>query len=414
MTAARRAVARRGKGKGVAATVIVAALGYFVDIYDLVLFSIVRVPSLKALGLQGDAVLSTGVFLINAQMTGMLVGGVLWGILGDKKGRLSVLFGSIFMYSMANIANAFVTDVASYSVLRFLAGVGLAGELGAAITLISEIMTKENRGYGTAIVATVGVSGAVVAALVGDHFTWKTAYIVGGCLGLALLVLRMGIFESGMFENLKGVDIRRGDLRLLLGHPQRLRKYLCCILVGIPIWYIIGVLVTFSPEITAAQGVTAPVSAGTAIMMCYIGLIAGDLAFGLLSQFWRTRQKVILLSLVISALAIALDLSLRGFHPSTFYAVCVLLGLAAGYWAVFMTVASEQFGTNLRATVTTTAPNFVRGSVVPLTLSFQALKGSLGIVGSAAAIGVVVLVIALFAATYLEETFGKDLDYVER
>lgn len=401
--------------KAVTMTVIVAALGYFVDIYDLVLFSIVRVPSLKALGLDGPAILEKGVFLLNAQMTGMLLGGVLWGILGDRRGRLSVLFGSIALYSVANIANAFVGSVEAYGFWRFVAGVGLAGELGAAITLISEIMSKESRGYGTAIVASVGVSGAVAAALVGDFFQWKVAYIVGGCLGLALLVLRVGILESGLFEKARHAGVRRGDLRMLFSSRERLVKYVSCILVGVPIWYVIGVLITFSPEIAREIGVRGEVSAGYGIMMTYIGLIVGDLACGLLSQWLRTRKKVIFGSLAATSVFVAIDLyGAGGVTVPVFYAICVALGVAIGYWAVFMTVASEQFGTNLRATVTTTAPNFVRGSVVPLTVAFQWLHGAgMSLRGSAALLGVVCLSIAFVAAALLPETYGKDLNYHE-
>jgi MFS family permease len=396
------------------ATIVVAALGYFVDIYDLVLFSIVRVPSLRGLGLSGADILEKGVILLNAQMAGMLLGGILWGIWGDKKGRLSVLFGSIFLYSVANIANAFVTDVTTYGVLRFVAGVGLAGELGAAITLISEIMSKEIRGYGTAVVASVGVSGAVVAALIGDYFTWQTAYLVGGGLGMALLLLRVGLLESGMFESAKGqAHVARGDMRLLFVTRERMSKYFSCILIGVPIWYVIGVVVTFSPELARELGHVEPVSAGYAIMMTYIGLVVGDLTSGLLSQLWRTRKRVVNLFLVLTALGAMGALTLRGLTARQFYAICLFMGFATGYWAVFMTVAAEQFGTNIRATVTTTAPNFVRGAVVPLTTALQLMHGHMSLVQSAIVLGLATFTMAFFASSRLPETFGKDLNYFD-
>lgn len=394
-------------------TVIVGALGYFVDIYDLVLFSIVRVSSLKAVGIPDDQLLDKGVFLINLQMTGMLLGGILWGILGDKKGRLSVLFGSIFLYSVANIANAFVTSIEAYGVWRFLAGIGLAGELGAAITLVSETMSKETRGYGTAIVAAVGICGAVVAALIGDYFDWKVAFIVGGVMGLALLVLRIGIFESGMFESSKSKNVKRGDLFMILGNRSRLARYLHCILIGVPIWYVIGILITFSPELSKVLGVEGSITGGRAIMFCYIGLAIGDLASGFLSQLFGTRKKVVLGFLTITLTFILLYCFTFGLSENWFYALCVGLGIGTGYWAVFVTISAEQFGTNLRATVATTSPNFVRGSVVPLTLAFQTLKGSTGLIGSALIVGLSCMALAFFSLYHLHETHGKELDFLE-
>lgn len=394
-------------------TVIVAALGYFVDIYDLVLFSIVRVASLKSLGVPEEQLLETGVFLLNMQMAGMLVGGLVWGILGDKRGRVSVLFGSIFMYSVANILNAFVTNVDQYGILRFIAGVGLAGELGAAITLVSEVMTKETRGYGTTVVAATGISGAVLAAIIGENYSWSTAYIVGGVLGLALLVMRVSIFESGMYQTVKHRDARRGDFLQLFTNRDRALKYISCILIGVPIWYVIGILITFSPEIAKELEVTGPVSAGKGIMYTYVGLIFGDLASGLLSQFMKSRKKVVSLFLLITGGFIGVYFFARGLSPEMFYGLCIALGFGAGYWAVFVTIASEQFGTNLRATVTTTTPNFVRGAVVPLTLAFQALATKMSLTQSGMIVGAVAMALAFAALMRLQETFAKDLDYIE-
>ncbi|MBM4361935.1 MAG: MFS transporter [Deltaproteobacteria bacterium] len=399
--------------RNVVLTVLVAALGYFVDIYDLILFSIVRTKSLASLGLQGDALLDRGVLLLNMQMIGMLIGGVLWGVLGDRRGRLSVLFGSIFMYSAANIGNGLVQSVEQYAVLRFVAGIGLAGELGAGITLVSEVMTKETRGYGTTLVASVGILGAVVAALVGDSFSWRTAYFVGGGMGLALLLLRVGLFESGMFESARTREAARGDFFLLFRSAARARRYLSIIFMAVPIWYVIGILVTFSPEIAKALGTEPLPQAGRAVLFCYIGLSLGDLASGALSQVLRSRRRVIALFLGLTALGVALYFTLGGASLVGFYAICGVLGFAAGYWAVFVTMASEQFGTNIRATATTTAPNFVRGAVVLLTLSFRALVGPLGVVGAAVAVGVATLAVAVIALGSLEETYGKDLDFVE-
>jgi len=398
--------------KNIKAIVIVAALGYFVDIYDLILFSIVRISSLKSLGVQGDELLSSGVLLLNMQMAGMLLGGIIWGILGDKRGRISVLFGSIIMYSVANILNGMVTDVTQYAVLRVIAGIGLAGELGAGITLVSEVMSKEARGYGTTIVASVGILGAVVAALVADYFEWRTAYYVGGALGLMLLFLRIGVYESGMFKNIKTEEVSRGQFHHLFTNRSRFFKYLKCIMIGAPLWFVVGVLVTFSDAFAKALGVQG-IAPSKSVMFCYIGLAFGDLLSGFLSQYFKSRKKIIFAFVFSTNILIILYLFVNSFGAFYFYTMCLLLGVSCGYWAVFVTNASEQFGTNLRATVTTTVPNFVRGSVVPLTLLFQFLISSVGIIYSAAIVAGLALVLAYVSAAKMEETYGKDLDYIE-
>ena len=400
--------------RAVIVTVAVAALGYFVDIYDLLLFGIVRVTSLQDIGVEQSQLMDQGLLLINAQMIGMLIGGVAWGVLGDKKGRLSVLFGSILTYSLANIANAFVTTVPAYAAMRFIAGVGLAGELGAAITLVTETMSARNRGYGTAIVASVGILGAVAAAIVARSLSWKGAYLVGGAMGLGLLALRVSMFESGLFA--KGAareGIRRGDLRLLFSSWDRIARYAQCVLIGVPVWYVVGVLVTFSPELAAALGAREPIAPDRSIAFCYAGLAVGDLSAGLLSQWLRSRRKVVGGFLALSSALIATYFAFTPATAAGFYALCAALGFGAGYWAVFATVAAEQFGTNLRATVATTVPNFVRGAVVPLTLAFSALRAPLGLSGSAVAVGVATMAIAAIAAWKLRETYGLDLDYFE-
>jgi putative MFS transporter len=393
--------------------VVVAALGYFVDIYDLILFSIVRVSSLRGIGVAESDLLGTGVFLLNMQMIGMLVGGIVWGVLGDRRGRLSVLFGSIFLYSIANIANGLVDSVPAYAALRFVAGIGLAGELGAGVTLVSEVLPKEIRGYGTTVVATVGILGAVVASLIGDAFSWRVAYFVGGAMGLALLVLRIGVAESGMFEQVRQTPAVRGNFLMLFTRASRAVKYLSVIAIAVPIWYVVGVLVTFSPELGRALGMTETPSASRAVMFCYVGLAIGDLSSGVLSQILRSRKSVVRLFIALTALTIAAYFVIGHRSLAIFYTTCVALGFATGYWAVFVTIASEQFGTNIRATVTTTAPNFVRGAVVPLTWTFHAAGEAIGIRLSAIVVGVATLVIALIALRGLDETYGKDLAFLE-
>lgn len=404
-----------GKSILLNAAVIVAALGYFVDIYDLVLFSIVRIPSLQELGITAQSeLLEKGVLLLNMQMAGMLLGGIGWGILGDKRGRLSVLFGSIFLYSIANILNGFVQDIYTYAFLRFVAGLGLAGELGAGITLVSEVLPKEKRGYGTMLVATIGISGAIVAGMVGDYFGWRTAYFIGGGLGLLLLFLRLGVYESSMFKSVKAVDdVTRGNFLSLFTNGKRFWKYLKCILIGTPIWFVVGILITFSPEFGVELGVQEVVSAGKAVSFCYLGLTFGDLISGYLSQRLGSRRKVVMAFLGLSAVFILMMLVGRDFSINRFYLLCAALGFASGYWAVFITIAAEQFGTNIRATVTTTVPNFVRGAVVPLTLTFEALRNHWGLLPTAMVLGAICLAIAIVSIFTLEETFSKELDYLE-
>jgi putative MFS transporter len=401
-------------GKTARLAILVAALGYFVDVYDIVLFGIVRVESLKSLGVPPEEMLSTGVLLLNCQMIGMLLGGILWGIWGDKRGRIEVLFGSILLYSLANIANAFVPSVSVYAILRFLAGIGLAGEIGAGITLVSELLPKERRGYGTTIVATVGVSGAIAAGLIGDFFHWKTAYIVGGVMGLVLLLLRVSVRESFMFDSIKTEsNVRKGDLRLLLGSRERITRYLSSISIGLPTWFAIGIVVTFCPEIGQALGTDEPLKAAKAFTYSYIGLALGDLASGLLSQMLRSRKKAIGVFMSLTLTVALVLLNADGISADKYYLGLLALGFFAGYWAVFITTSAEQFGTNLRATVATTAPNFVRGATVLMTLGFEALKGSIGVTASAQVVGLVVCAISAIALASLRETFSIDLNYLE-
>jgi MFS family permease len=394
--------------------IIVTALGYFVDIYDLILFSIVRVQSLTSLGVASDQLMNVGVYLINAQMIGMLIGGVIWGIMGDKKGRLTVLFGSILVYSIANIANAYVQDIQTYAIIRFIAGIGLAGELGAGITLVTESMSKENRGYGTMIVASIGLMGAVFAAYITDHFEWRTAYLIGGILGFLLLLMRVSVAESTMFKSAKNEAHQLADFKLLFNNRSRFLNYLNCILIGLPVWFVVGILITFSPEIAKEIGITEPISVGKGILYCYLGTAIGDIASGVLSQILKSRKKVVFLFLIMILLSSTWFLYSGLSNAAALYQIAFVLGFSAGYWALFVTIASEQFGTNIRSTVTTTVPNFVRAAVVPLTLGFAFAKQTMGAINAAYLVGLISIGIALFAIFQIKETFGKDLDYIEK
>jgi MFS family permease len=394
--------------------VLVAALGYFVDVYDIALFSIIRVPSLRELGLSEERILDEGVTLLNLQMAGMLLGGILWGVLGDKLGRIQVLFGSILMYSIANLCNAFVHDMTTYSICRFFAGWGLAGEIGAGITLVSEMMPKKRRGLATTLVATVGVSGAIAAAVVGDMLYWRTAYIVGGVGGLALLALRVGVYESGMFNSVKeDSSIKKGDL-VLLTRDGRFLRYLACVGVGVPMFFFIALLMTLAPEIGRALHTTEELRAAQACLYYAIGMTLGDVGSGLLSQYLRSRKKVLALFIASAATIMTLMVFAEGRSAQFYYNLALIGGFCIGYWAVLVTTAAEQFGTNLRATVTSTVPNFVRGSTIVITLSFEALKPYLGTIEAVRVVGLACYAIAFVGLYALRETFHADLNFVEQ
>jgi MFS family permease len=401
--------------------VIIAALGYFVDIYDLQLFGIVRIPSLESLGLSASEIDTIGVKIINIQMIGLLIGGILWGSLGDKKGRLSVLFGSIITYSLANIACGFVPQinfmdkVEAYKWLRFIAGIGLAGELGAGITLVSEVLPPRLRAKGTSLVAGVGLLGAVVAnytvQLSGD---WTVAYFLGGGMGIALLLLRVGVLESGMFKSMAhNTHVEKGNFFAFFTNWERFVKYMKCIGIGLPTWFCIGVLVYLSNQFGEAMGLTEKVIPGMAIMWAYVGISAGDLLSGFISHWMESRKKAIAFMMGMSLLGVLYYLFGGIKSVQTVYITCVWLGFWTGYWAMFVTVGAEQFGTNLRATAATTIPNMVRGSVAIMTTLFVWLKPSAGAIMAGAIVAAICYGIGFYSTLTVEETHNKDLDFLE-
>ena len=393
--------------------VIVASLGYFVDIYDLVIFSIVRVQSFHDIGIPEAAMRKGGEYVLNMQMGGLLIGGVIWGIIGDKFGRIKVLFGSILLYSFANIANAYVGNINSYAVIRFISGIGLAGELGAGITLVSETMHKDKRGYGTMMVAVIGVLGALVAFFVATHFDWRNAYIVGGGIGILLLALRLGTFESGLYKNTENKNVAKGKFIMLFATKERALRYLDCLLIGLPIWFVVGIFVTQAPEFGKALGATEVLSAGKGIVYTYIGISLGDLFAGLLAQVTRSRKLAVFIFQVGIIISSIWYLSSTGITPAKFQWLAFFMGLSVGYWATFVTISSEQFGTNLRATVTTTAPNFVRGALIPSTFLFEFFVRRYDIITAGYIMILLLSAIAIFALTQLKESFNKDLNYLE-
>jgi MFS family permease len=396
--------------------VIVGALGFFVDVYDLLLFSIVRKPSLESLHLSADQVLSKGELIISVQMIGLMLGGIFWGIMGDKKGRLSVLFGSILLYSLANIANGMVQTVGQYTLMRFIAGVGLAGELGASITLVSEMLPKEKRGIGATIIASVGVFGAVSAFFVYQAFQdWRLCYYIGGGMGLLLLLLRANVIESGMFDVVKKTAVVRGNFLMLFNNKERLMRYVKGVVIGLPVWYVIGILITFSDKFGTEFGI-AGVNPGKAIMYQYVAIGLGDLSAGLLSNYLKSRKKTLFIFLIILAVFIVLYFSQSSGWGNTtsMYMICAGLGFGAGFSVLYITMSAEQFGTNLRASTAISIPNVVRGILPLIILLHKGLRSLTGnYVTGGWMTGIFIMLIAVIAAYHTKETFGRDLNFVE-
>ena len=400
--------------------VIVAALGYFVDIYDLLLFTIVREPSLRDLGVTDATMISASTTIINWQMIGLLIGGIIWGVMGDKRGRLSVLFGSILLYSVANFLTGYVTTIGQYSSARFVAGLGLAGELGAGITLVSELLPKNKRGIGTSLVAGIGLFGAVFAYAtfsLTDH-DWRLCYKIGGVLGIVLLFMRISVSESGMFRQVKlEQNVKRGSLLMFFTNGERFRKYILAILIGLPTWFVIGILVNYSNRFADALYGENSIDSGKAIMYAYIAIAIGDILIGLVSQYFKSRKKALYLFYLFTIVSTIFFFSSLNTNDTTMYLVCTALGFSTGFWAIFVTMGAEQFGTNLRATAATTIPKMVRGSLPLLNLLFKdLLQDNLhwNIVRSGITTGCLAILIGLVAVWLTKETFHKDLNYVEK
>jgi MFS transporter, putative metabolite:H+ symporter len=394
--------------------VLVAALGYFVDIYDLLLFGMIRNESLKSLGLTGDEAVKVGLDVMSIQMYGLLAGGIMWGGVGEKKGRLSVLFGSIILYSIANIANGLVTTVPQYHICRFIAGVGLAGELGAGITLVSELIPKEKRGIATSLVAGIGLTGAIVAYFISRVFDWRVCFYIGGGLGLLLLLLRVSVFESGMYTNIKHASVQKGNFFMFFTNGRRFKKYLLAILIGLPTWYVIGLLIQVSDKFGKELGIKEDIIPGKAVMFAYVAISIADVLIGFVSQALRSRKKALYIFYALTIIGIVLYFRQSNGTASEMYAICALMGFGTGFWALFVTMAAEHFGTNLRATAATTVPNMVRGSLPIIILMFKGMQPTLSFVTAGAVTGTIVMVISTIAVFMTEETFGKDLNFIEQ
>lgn len=395
--------------------VIVAALGYFVDIYDLLLFGIIRVESLRDMGLSEALITTEGEGIIMWQMAGLLIGGIIWGVMGDRRGRLSVLFGSILLYSLANIANGFVENIPQYKIIRFIAGLGLAGELGAGITLVSELIPKQKRGIATSMVAGIGLTGAVVAFIMKENFHWRTCYFIGGGMGLLLLLLRVSVLESGMYKVVKKMNVKRGNFFMLFSNTDRMKRYILSILIGLPTWFVIGVLVTFSNDFGKQFGIEEKIDPGKAIMYAYAAISVGDILIGFVSQWLKSRKKALYIFYAITAVFMILYFTvLWNGTAHAMYWICAGLGFGTGFWAIFVTIGAEQFGTNLRSTAATTIPNMVRGMLTVMILPlFKGLRGVTDYVTGGWIAAIIIMGITVFAAIKIQETFHKDMDFLE-
>lgn len=398
--------------------VIVGALGFFVDIYDLLLFNIVRRSSFTDLHVPEAELKTIGENIISWQMLGLTVGGILWGMLGDKKGRKSVLFGSILLYSAATIANGFVHTVEQYTWLRFIAALGLAGELGASITLITELLPKEKRGIGSAIIATSGVFGTIAAYFVHyiSHENWRLCYFIGGGMGFALLFLRVGVLESGMYGNTKQAHVKMGSFWMMLNSRERFERYMRAILIGLPVWYVIGILISFSDEFAKQFGI-AGFDQPKALMLQYVALLFGDMGAGLFSNYVKSRKKTLYVYYGILTVFFLLFFVLKGGGSAfNMYLLCMGLGFGTGISVLYITMGAEQFGTNLRATAAISIPNLVRGFLPLMLLLFKFLRSKTVLgnyVTGAFVTGIIVILIGLISVVYTQETFGKEMDFVE-
>ncbi len=394
--------------------IVVAALGYFVDIYDLLLFGIIRKPSLIALGLTPEQVLTEGERIISIQMIGLLIGGFIWGTLGDKKGRLSVLFGSILLYSVANIANGMVNNVDQYSWCRFIAGIGLAGELGAGITLVSELVPKERRGIATSLVAGVGLTGAVFAYFMKQTVhDWRWCYYIGGAMGFMLLLLRVSVFESGLYTSVKESNVKKGNILMLFNNWERFLCYLKCISIGLPNWFVIGILISFSDKFATVMGIKEPIDPGKSIMVAYLGISIGDILIGFVSQWLKSRKNALYIFYGLTIVFVISYFNQTNGTATGMYLNCAGLGFATGFWAIFVTMGAEQFGTNLRATAATTIPNIARGTLPLIIILFKYLREATNFTTGASITGAICIVLGLSAVYFSKETFGKDLNFIE-
>jgi MFS family permease len=322
------------------------------------------------------------------------------------------------LYSIANFATGYVHTVDQYALCRFVAGLGLAGELGAGITLVTELLPKEKRGIGTSLVAGIGLSGAIVA-----YFTfklsgndWRFCYKMGGILGVFLLLLRIKVAESGMYKNLQKQNVQKGNFLMFFTQRKRFLKYLTAIAIGLPTWFVIGILINQSDKFGKEFFNSSTIESGRSIMFAYIAIAIGDVLIGFVSQYFKSRKKALFFFYVLTVISVVLYFSPFNSSDTRMYIACAFMGFGTGFWAIFVTMGAEQFGTNLRATAATTIPNMVRGSLPLMNMLFIDLfhkKLQWNLWQSGVVTGAIVLAITFVAFYYTEETYHKDLDYLE-
>lgn len=393
------------------ATVIVTALGYFIDLFDYYVFLVTRQKVLTDFGFSGSQLMETGLYMVNLQFAGLLVGGVIFGVLGDKIGRKQSLLGSILLYSIATLASGMTHNIDVFAALRFIAGIGIAGEVGVGVTMVSETMDKNRRGLGVTAFIGVGLLGVVAAALMSELLHWRTCYIIGGLAGLLLLVTRIWVMEPQMFTDLNK-SVKRGSFRVLFASPDGVRRYVLCILLAVPVFFGVSIIATLSPELSIALGASPPASVSTTMIIAYTMMVIGEIVIGLLSQRLKSRKKVIALFLVLMAITLGVGFHNGALDATGYYILAGVVGFFMGYWVNFIALSAEQFGTNVRSLAANTIPNFTRGTTIAINMAFLALKDD-GVVYAASIVGFTVIVIALLALWKLPETFGKDLDYTE-
>jgi hypothetical protein len=275
------------------------------------------------------------------------------------------------------------------------------------------LVNKEQRGIATSLVAGIGLSGAVVAYFISQYFDWRICYFIGGGLGLSLLFLRIRVYESGLYKKTQESTAVKGNFFMFFNNAHRFKTYMKAILIGLPTWYVIGILISFSNVFAKQMGVEEVVQPGKAIMYAYVAISIGDMLIGFVSQYFKSRKKAMWLFYAITVFAMLLFFALPIQHASGMYAVCALLGFGTGFWAIFVTMAAEQFGTNLRATATTTIPNMVRGSLPLMLLLFTFLQDYTPYINAAIITGIIVMTLSAIALFFMKETFARDLDFIE-
>jgi MFS transporter, putative metabolite:H+ symporter len=381
--------------------------GYFIDIFDLVLFSTLRISSFEELKIT-DPTYWTVVFF-NLQMTGILVGGIFWGKMADIKGRSWSFMGTILVFSIANIINGLTSSLTVYGICRFIAGFGLAGEMGSGIALICEKVPDEKRSLYLGFVSSLGCIGAVLSGWLGDIVYWRYLFIGSGFAGILLTLLRKNLLEPDLFRKTATLNIPRGQWKTLFQSPPDLIRFILLIFLGIPMWYIIGILWSFSTEMTSTIGLNIFTS-GQAILWGYVGVWMGDMLMPFVSQFLKSRIFTIQICLIMMLLGVIYLFQFQPHSLLSFQLTHIFLGFTIGYWAVYATLCGESFGTNIRALTSTSLPSLIRFSSIPMMIIYQYGRDE-NELNIALGMGLTVLCISMITTYFIKDTFQKDIDF---